>query len=259
MSALEGARNVLAAARAAHQQATKELDDANVALERAGAAFNAGPSDEREEECERCTRAVSKAKRYVEARAKALTEATRSYEQQRVLRARDDRDRLLLERRVMLTRINGQVQALRELYETLFKIVSAIEAELSSDRDRVSAINELGAVIQSREEYAPLDPGLLRLAVGLRLARHFALPEVPRGVSFSEFAGELDRVFAPGDKSVIVQRLSRALTTFDACMGDAELGRWLSLQPAPRSNDLSRGAERLRDAQRVLEALEAAT
>lgn len=258
MSALDGARDVLAAAREAHQAATADLVAAKSALERAGAEFNAAPSDEREAQCERCTRAVSKAQRYVDARAKALDDATRGYESHRLQATREERQALVAERAAMLGRLSVLLLRVQRIYRDLHETVSELESELASDHDRVQRINELAEVAKVREEYSPLSPELMRLAVGLRLGRSFKLPAVEPKVQFRDFLSELDTIAAPGDAQALLERFSHACVTFDSCVGDAELARWLALHNAPRKSDHSRGAELLRDAERVLEALDEA-
>jgi len=255
VTALDGARDMLRAAQQAHAQATADVEAQKAALERAGAAFNADPTDEAETVVERVSRDLRKAKRFLDARSTALEAARKEHAEHARLAALAERDMLLAKRADGLQQVRDGIAALVASYAGLHTVVSGIETALAADRELVARVNELARGTGVPEEFDAIEPEPLRLGVGVLLSRKYRLPDLPRGTNFAEFVGDLSWVTAPGTQEDMRRHLSRALVTFDAAVGDAELARWLTIHESPRSGDLSAGAEKLRSAERLLDAL----
>lgn len=238
-------------------------------LEAARASFLASPSVEGEEAIELLEREQRKAERFAQAQELAAARARAAAEVQAREAARAERDELLEARASIRKRLRDQLGAMASVVDHLHAVVADIEVACNED---VTAVERLNIATRRAHVSAPYERAIsvaeMRVAVGIFLRGNWREPPIPRDAQWGDLlhslttlvsvtgeGGNINLTLASGSNEDIRDRLRAVQFCFDSAIGDAELARWISLQPEIRSG----AAEARRcwqSAHRLLEILE---
>jgi hypothetical protein len=245
------------------------VESISARLEAARASFLALPTPEGEEAIEQLEREQRKAERFAQAEAASAAKRRAAEEAEAREAARAQRVELLEQRTNIKGRLRRQLDVVAGVVEQLHAAVAGIEQACNED---AVAVEKLNSATRRARVSAPHERAIaiadMRVAVGIYLRATWREPTIPADVkwgallqsltSLISVTGEGENIslaLAPGSNVDIRDRLQAAQLCFDSAIGDAELARWISLQPNIRAG----AAEARRcwqNARRLLENLE---
>jgi hypothetical protein len=218
-------------------------------LEAARATFLASPSVEGEEAIEQLEREQRKAERFAQAQEVAAAKERAATEVQAREAARAERLELLEARADIRKRLRLQLGAMAGVVDQLHAAVADIERACNED---FAAVERLNAATRRARVSAPHERAIslaeMRVAVGIFLRGNWREPPIPHDAQWGDLlhslttlvsvtgeGGNINLTLASGSNEDIRDRLRAVQFCFDNAIGDAELARWVSLQPEIRS------------------------
>lgn len=238
-------------------------------LEAARASFLASPSLEGEEAIERLEREQRKAERFAQAQELAATKARAAAEAQAREAARAERGELLEARAAIRKRLRQQLDEVTSVVDRLHAVVADIERACGED---FATVERLNVATRRARVGAPLERAIsiaeMRVAVGIFLRGSWREPPIPSEAQWGDLlhslttlvsvtgeGGNINLTLASGSNEDIRDRLRAVQFCFDSAIGDAELARWISLQPEIRSG-AAEARRSWQSAHRLLQILE---
>jgi hypothetical protein len=237
-----------------------DLSSIAAELETARARFLTSPTPEGVEEVVRLETEQRKAQLWAEAAELAVAKARAEADETARAVAKATRSEML-EKRVEIRRsLLARLAAVAATVERLHEDVAGIEADCNADAGIVQRLNQATAEARiSAPRAHPIDVSEMRIAVGIHLWRSGWLePEIPNDANWKEWEQALGFFQEPGSNDDIRDRLRSAQLAFDHAVGDAELARWICIQPSLRIGSLE-ARQRWANAQQLLDALEDST